>query len=206
MPFVPVPGVAQVNVRATLNGEQIENVFCFQYNAPPIDAGELSTLAEVVRDEWIANVLPLLTQGYTLREVYAVDLTSADGPTATAVAPPGTIGGEISQPLPNNVALVLTHRTAQRGRAYRGRTFISGLVEGNVAGNLVDAGWAGTLVAAFNTFIIEIQSTVAWVFVIVSRQLDNAPRVTGVATVVTATVLRDNVVDSQRRRLPGRGS
>lgn len=43
------------------------------------------------------------------------------------------------------------------------------------------------------------------VLAVASRRLNNAPRLIGVATEVIDVVLADDTVDSQRRRLPGRG-
>jgi len=42
-------------------------------------------------------------------------------------------------------------------------------------------------------------------WVVVSRFHDNAPRTAGVVSFINAATVVDATVDSQRRRLPGRG-
>lgn len=43
-------------------------------------------------------------------------------------------------------------------------------------------------------------------WVVVSRYLNNVPRTVGTSTLVLEASYRDRIVDSQRRRLPGRGA
>jgi len=51
------------------------------------------------------------------------------------------------------------------------------------------------------------QSNVAGIpFVVVSKKSGGLPRAIGLSTPVQQSVIVDNILDSQRRRLPGRGS
>jgi len=60
-------------------------------------------------------------------------------------------------------------------------------------------------VAAYDLLAnLFIASGATWV--IVSRFLDKAPRTTGISRTVSSVILVNLVADSQRRRLPGRGT
>jgi hypothetical protein len=114
-------------------------------------------------------------------------------------------------PLPNNVTLTVSFRTANRGRSFRGRNYVVGLGETQVAGNTV----APSVITAFDGIYSQLlASPVAAIatWVVVSRfsgvdpvTKEPIPRVTGIATPITSVTVVDNVVDSQRRRLPKRG-
>lgn len=202
-PFIPVAGVLQANVRFLLEGQQIENVLNFRYDGTPFGEAAL-TIWELLDVSWWQGMRPNLSGDLTNTETYIVDLSDQAG--AVATFPPFTTpgGGATGSPVPNNAALCITHRTANRGRSYRGRTFIPGIAKSVVNGSFVQQATVDALAGNFN----DMRTTALAAdlpFVIVSRRHNNAPRVVGLETAVTLCVARDNVLDSQRRRTPGRG-
>lgn len=201
MPFIPVTGAAQFNVRGTINGIPMENVLHFGKEADvPWTYSELEAALIVLRNAWAAEMLPVLAGGYQALTIYARDLSTEAGAIAEISFSPlsvGTIGGET---MPGSVAVCLTHRTNLAGRSFRGRTYIGGISELSVNGNEIVSGYAAVLLPAFQSVMEEMAAS-NWLFVIVSRYTNNLPRENGIYTVVQSISLRDNTVDSQRRRL-----
>jgi len=126
-----------------------------------------------------------------------------------AFTDPGAIAGES---LPSHHCVLLNLKTATRGRYAQGRKFYSPIAEADHEDDVMDASgialWAAVrtgILAAYNGLAGAVVSD-DWEHVVISRFADNAPRVAGVATPVTSYVFADNFVDSQRRRLTGRGN
>lgn len=204
MPFVPASNTIFCSIRGTLFNEQIENGLYFRTAGVPT-AANLATLAEGLFNQWETLVLPNLSLNYSLREVYAVSLHAFDAPTATynpAETPPG--GGDVSPSLPGGSAFVVSFRTAFRGRARRGRIYIPALPESQVTGNAVAAGWASAVVADVSSACTSLAGE-GFEHVVVSRFANGEPRASALVTPVTSYIATDTNVDSQRRRLAGRG-
>jgi len=204
VPYVPVPDTLQATLRYICAGQHIENVMCFSYEASDFSTAAIA-VANVINTTWWASIRGVMSNQMSLNEIYMVDLASQSGPVATAQPGVPSIGFQEVPPMPNNVTLCVTFRTEQRGRSFRGRSFVVGLAANQVVSqNVIDPA-AGTILNAYQD-LREAAATAGVPMVVVSRQTNNAPRVTGLATPITAVVLRDSVADSQRRRLPGRGN
>lgn len=203
-PYVPVENVMQANLRFTVDGQQCENVLNFEY-----PRGEFSTSASQVGNRietvlW-AQLRDFIAVGCEFREVYFVDLSTQDGPVQTYDITLNPLGAVNTEAVPNNVTFCVTHRTQSRGRSFRGRSYVVGLAEGNVLNSRLGPIAVAGIVAAFEDLRAAVQGD-GLPMVVVSRVANGVPRTTGVATPITECVSVDNVVDSQRRRLPGRGS
>lgn len=203
MPFVPVLNVVQVNLRGTYFGEQVENTLYFE-TAPAVTPSFVANVALSAENWWVGDVVPLLSSSYVWREAYAVDLTTATGPTATSALSAGTAGGAVQPGMPGNVALCISFRTDQRGRSFRGRNYLCGLTEDNVVGNQITPGSIPPFVNAYLP-LLEAGEMLPGVWVVVSRFSGGLRRTVGVSTPVTSVLVVDNNVDSMRRRLAGRG-
>jgi hypothetical protein len=76
-----------------------------------------------------------------------------------------------------------------------------------VTGNTLNAGYASDFVIAYNDLLPGgVFEPDGWRWVVLSRYTAGAPRAAGVAFAVTRALFTDLTVDSQRRRLPGRGA
>jgi hypothetical protein len=181
----------------------VENTLYFTL-VEAITPSAVQQTASGVEGWFVAELLPLLSNQYIFREVYAVSLDTETGPTATSNTSAGTVGGTPGDALPGSVALCVSFRTASRGRSFRGRNYVCGLVEPNVSGNGVAAPWAASVIGAYEGLLV-LSEYVNGPWVVVSRYTNKQPRSLGIATQITDVVLVDTSVDSQRRRLPGRG-
>jgi hypothetical protein len=76
-----------------------------------------------------------LTTDWNCLQCVVTDLRVEGGPQYTADSGFPIAGGDAGAPLPNQTALVVTWRTATRGRSFRGRTYTGGWGEAASNGN-----------------------------------------------------------------------
>jgi len=203
MAFVPVTNVAMAEIRMIWDGQRVENTLYF-LGGGAWNTTQLGTLAFDLRGWWDSNIAPEISNTVSLSEVYITDLSTATSPTMQAPGGPSYAGGLTGPTLPNSVSLAVSFRTAGRGRSSRGRNFAVGLTESQVVGNEVVGTAIDALIDAYEVLLnLPLPNTAEWV--VVSRFTNGAPRASGVAAPVTDVVIVDPVVDTQRRRLPGRG-
>lgn len=204
MAFIPVANTVEVHLRGTSNGQRWENTLYF-FNATGPDTSNMAQLADDLEDWWTAEIAPHLAEDVALNEIYLVDLTTATSPTVTYTVSPPVQGGASTTQLPNNAAFVISFRTEGRGRSSRGRNYLIGLGGQSATAdpNIVNSTWANNIQAGYQALLAPL--SVDWTWVIVSRYFNNAPRLLGLTQPVTAVIYTDLRIDSQRRRLPGRG-
>lgn len=204
MPFIPVPNVLGVEMRYLLDNQQAENTLYFQYPAAPTIT-DAEDLADYLFTWWDTDMKPLQTSLASFKEVYITDLTDISSFSHTRVTSPVVPGTRGGNAMPNNVALCISFRTAKRGRAHRGRNYVFAMAEDDVSNNNFTTTYLSGVQAAY----ISMNSGLGALgtdWVVVSRFFAGSPRPAGAATPVTSVGFFDGVVDSQRRRLPGRGS
>jgi hypothetical protein len=193
-----------VELRYLWDGQRCENTVYFQRDLG-WDVLSLQGLGEAIRDWWKTSMAPNVSSAVALREVYCTDLSTDVGP-AIGVATELPASGELLSPsMPNNVSITVSFRTSNRGRSSRGRNYALGLVEAEVVNNEVDLTRTNLIVAAY-VELIALALTLDATWVVASRFADNAPRVSGETFLIREVLVVDRVIDSQRRRLPGRGA
>lgn len=205
MPFVAIPNVVQVEIRALKALQHIENRIFIKL-AAPATSSDLVTLANVVITPLVANWLPNLPQDLNITEIVLTAMDTENGIQLTAPFPAPTGGQAIGEPLPNNDTICVSLRTGFRGRNARGRLYWLGLTIEQVSTNTLDTTPSANIVAAVESLRTNITGASA-TWVVVSRFNNGVLRPEGPVTFpITTVLLTDNVVDSQRRRLPGRGA
>jgi len=193
----------QVNVRYLLFGQLVENVYYVE-SPNGVDAQVLADVRDNMAG-WAANTLnPLLSQSIVFTGLVVTNLSIEGGGQVAFEQVGGLPGGEVSVSEPGNVAYCISLRTARIGRAYRGRKYIAGMPIDKRNGNTVNAGWAGALVTAMQDLLAVLQA-INCVLVVVSRTLDLVERLVPVTEPVISITTTDLFIDSQRRRLTGRG-
>lgn len=202
-----VPSAVQVRLHWTLNG-----VDCFNVLGGSVAGGFAAsqaianTIGAAILGRFTSSGLAALCATTTsLISVGLRDIRTANQPefVSVAAAVPGTGAGN---PLPNQLAAVVTLRTALAGRSFRGRAYFGGFIAGeNTA--------AGAILAALNTalvaFVTNMQTDLAASAItlgVISRPFAGAagppvrPARLGSVTPVTGIVTRDTKWDTQRRR------
>ena len=204
MPDLPVPNTVQVEILYLLFNQRVQNVWHATFPGG-VDAVTLSDCATQFAG-WAANVLmPLLSSNCTFIGLEVTNISIPNGGKLSFQQIPAIAGGNINPSEPGNVSLCISLRTAQTGRAYRGRKYIPGMPVNQRTGNQVLSPWAADLVTAVNDLIGFVQGINGFLSV-VSRTLDLVERLVPVATTVTAVTFTDLNIDSMRRRLTGRGT
>jgi len=210
MPFVPVPNCVEAEIRMTWDLQEVENTLYFDFGDTPT-VGGMVTLMNDLFDWWTTNMAPLIFGGVQLREIVVTDISSATGPQVSFTPPIAEFGSASGASLPNNVSFTVSFRTASRGRSFRGRNYVVGLTEGAVVGNTVDTAVVNAYIAAYaelkNSPILDdgVWSVVSRFSGVNPTTGKPIPRTTGIATPITSVIVVDSTIDSQRRRLPGRG-
>jgi hypothetical protein len=192
-------------------GQKVENTLWFDAGAVPTGA-TLTDLADAVGAWWRANIAALTSSRVVVREYVATSQDTATGPQVSIAG----VAGDNGTNTPNLYALgstfVVSFRTALRGRSFRGRNYVIGLTEDQVDANELETGVAETWRAAYFE-LIGAAADAGWTWVVASRFSGVSgtpprpvPRVSGIATPIVAVVVVDEFIDSQRRRLSGRGN
>lgn len=205
MAFIPVTNTVEAQIRMTLDNQQIENTLYFT-NTDLYTATEMTVLGNDLLDWWTDQMAQNLSDDVTLREIYLVDLRTETGFTVTVPSgSPAPTGVNSGGAVPSNAAMCVSFRTDLRGRSYRGRNYISGIPASEVTLNTVSPTRIAGLIGSYELLFGFLLSN-GWSWSVVSRRHNGADRITGVPTQVTSVVVVDATIDSQRRRLPGRGS
>lgn len=203
MAFIPLIGGVKVEVKFLKNGQLVVNVYHF-LSANALTTINLSALAAVIKTAWNDNLKTSMTNNISLEEIILTDAENETGLqlTYTSGLPLAGTGGV--EDLPSNVAVVISNRSGLTGRSQRGRTYIAGMVPSTVTGNTVGSGLQ-TAMVAYHTDIMVEADLLDFSFGVASYISAGAPRSEAQFTVFNAFQV-ENITDSQRRRLPGRGA
>lgn len=204
MGFVPVVNTVQLELITSFQGSIAETVLHYTKESPWLldQAGELGASAV---SKWNTYMKPLVSSQVILNLIKITDLSSLNGfvlDYSTGLPLQGTNSGSA---LPANCALVITKRTALRGRSYRGRIYHYGMNTAQVSNSAVLTASLTSILAAWNQFKVLAITDSEGLMTVVSRVSDGVPRLPGIATLVSS-LDSDGTLDSQRRRLPGRGA
>lgn len=212
--FIPVPNVAECVIKAILGGQQINNVLHLK-NAAGWTTPTLTLAVNALMDAWKADILPKQSIDLAYQGIHAKDLTTSMG-VEVDIPWTGTSTGTIGNPAePGNVALAVGLKTGLAGRSARGRIFFAGLPENSSTDSLVTEAFRIAWQAAVGN-VVGALTAAGFPLGVVSKYSGYTqtppkykkvptPRVEGIYNAVT-TAVADRIVDSMRKRLPGRGS
>lgn len=204
MAFVPCTNVVQVNLVHKLHGQYCENTLYF-YKTSAWTEVEMVDLMSAVISSWASNVMPQFSQDLTFTLVKARDLTTQTSLSMEQQVTPVVPGGVQVGAVPSNVAFSAKKVTGFAGRSARGRIYLAGLAESQIIGNEINALLQAAILTALENFIGDILTNITDVIhVHISRFFNGQPREVGLMYPVENWT-SDIYVDSQRRRLTGRG-
>jgi len=206
MPQSPVPNTAQAVLNFQTTRGDLRNVLHFQ-QAPdaPFNDIELAPLAEAVYVWWNTNLKAQQSSDLTLQSIICRDMASVGSDAYERAV--GVVGGFGQGMLPSNVTIAMSLRTALGGRSGRGRIYHCGLANQQIMGDRITSTTQTALLAAYNNLKVLPPAGIGheYQLVVVSRFANHAQRATGIKNRVTA-ISTDGILDSQRRRLEGRGA
>jgi hypothetical protein len=199
-----------VSVNMLYGGQRIQNTFHFE-KPSAWQVTDLIAIADQALTSWESVLDTIFVNDMSLVSVIARDLSS---PTGAAVErfPATTSTGDIAEAgVTNNVALSVKRITALSGRSFRGRVYITGFPTtwrsntATIATNRRDQ-----IVTAVTNYVGALETVSSSEAVVVSKYSgideNGCPiaRAVGVTTEITGYGA-DTALDSQRRRLAGRG-
>jgi len=205
MAYIPIADVVSAELVYNWDGQVCENVLHYSSNTLPFTPTNMLTLANQLVTLWNANIKVNTSSNCSLTGVTITDLSSAVGPVVLASSGLPVVGTNVSGGQPNNVTCVITKRTAKRGRSYRGRIYQAGLAVNQVTANAVHSATLTAMLTAWGAFQTFTVGAITYRMVVISRQ--NGGVITNPGTFENVTgFTSDGILDSQRRRLPGRGA
>lgn len=204
MPRPPSENVAEATLTFIYDSQYCINKHHFE-NTAGWDEGSLNNLGTAIREWWDTEIKASAPTTLQLVEIEVVDLTLGSGLGITVATGLPITGTNAALQLPNNVTVAVKKGTGLVGRSFRGRTYHIGLTEANVDGNRINASTVTLLTNAYDALREPLGVVIPVDMVVLSEWSGGVQRAAGVATPVTAIAV-DPVIDSQRRRLPGRGS
>jgi hypothetical protein len=203
-PFIPVPFTLKIELRYTCFGQKIENVVYFsrvtqwtEEDAQAMGAGLVNWF-----DTNMAGVMPpaLSLNAVRMTNMESASAFAMDYTTGLPIA-----GEAESPPLPMNVTASIKLSTAGRGRSYTGRSYWPVMLSNYVTGNTLTPVARTNIKNAWEALrVLSPAGTFGANLSVVSFTTNGALRTEGITTNVTAVSVDENV-DSQRRRLTGRG-
>lgn len=196
--------LVKAEIRFLSNVQRVENVLHFRNTIDSPTPENMQALADAIVDQVTDNWLPLMNSSTTFTEVYVEEYADdiSQSATASGANAPGTAG---ALAMPGGSTFVVSLRTQFTGRSRRGRTYTIGMEETQQNGGVVTDAYRNAWLAAFNG-LRAATLTIQWELVIASLVSGGVPRSTALVTPVNACIAVDNFVDSQRRRLRGRGA
>lgn len=202
MEFVPAEKCARASLIFSIGTGIAVNTLWVQNTAEDWSVPTLATLCGILRDWWDTNWKSKVTNEVTLNSIVAKDWAVKD---SYAYELPcnivGTRGNDAV--LPMNVTAAVKFLTGRAGRSFRGRNFVVGLCKSQVMGDGILTQVRDDILAAYNALQADLSED-TFQHVVVSFQHDKVKLVTGMVTAVQSYNM-DVVLDSQRRRLAGRG-
>lgn len=205
--YIPVVNTAEVRMQfSDADGNHLENVLHY-FKTDGWEVEDLIDLGQEVYNVWHDNVREFVASSVSLERIICTDLSSAISPSTEFTSDLPEAGTNASPALPGNVTIALKKVTSFRGRSFRGRIYFIGAVEAGVTGNHFNDLYRNDIVAAYGNFITLTGGTMGAVDMVVVSYCQNGEWLpSGAKTIVTAISTADNNVDSQRRRLTGRGN
>jgi len=200
MAFIPTPNGVKVEIEYLISGRLMYNILTVDVTEPVTEV-LVDEVAGLVAGWAQADLGVLIALTAQINSVSATGMNAVE--TWSAVVTSGfPLNGDVNSPLlPTSVAACVSLRTGFTGRSARGRLFLPGLTETQIAGNTIDPAWVNNITTAFEelrTILATNYSGGGWS--VTSFINAGVPRTAGRQLPIT-TVQVDSRVDTQRRRL-----
>ncbi len=200
--FIAVPNTARVDLRYTLFGQQVESVFYFEQSGA-YTLTDLQDLVAALDTNWSAYFGPIVGSDLFLYEFVATALDA--NPGIQYIAPVSLNGGVNEPSMPGGTTIAVAFKSGLTGRSQNGRMFWLQLLPSQCVEDQVTPTAHDDILLAVTGFFTNNGIGSRWLHVIVSYCKQGAWRTTGQTTNVVSYVMVNNDIDSQRRRLAGRG-
>ena len=196
MAFQPVPNAAQAIIHYQGAVYEFSNSLWFTKSV--FGTSDMNDLAGALMGSIVSHWDAWFANDYTCDYVRVYDMRVDGAPIVTynTVQAPGLDADEL---LPRGDALVVTLRTATRGRSGRGRIYLGGLTSGQEFGGEFGA----PIIAQTGAWITQMKALIeaaGWQWVVCSRYHDGVKRAQGATFPVLQWQVRSGIPGSQDRR------
>lgn len=211
MAFQPCPNTAEIRIQAHLFGQTVENVLHARVTTTP-DETELNVVKSAVNDWVLGPYATNLPTALAFDSITVTDLNVADGLQVVQDLT-GNTGLADAGIKTNQDTFCIKLLTGHRGRSFRGRFYVFAITVGFYDGtdpNQLSFTGQTTWVDALQTLLDDMDTAGHKLGVLSRFNKDLFPtppheRTNGLLTDYTTATSTDRIVDSQNRRLPGRG-
>jgi len=194
-----------VRVQYSIWDQQCENEF-YVGSAATSDALVSDALADVF-DNWVTSDWMPLMQNTALYTGLVVECYDPDFPLSTPYPKSPTVAGGNGSGLDNSMTLSIQRIIAERYKGGHPRIYTPGIPAGELVDvNHVGTSWVNDVIAALNTLTSDLLADPNVFTPIALRTTGSGcTQTTPCQKIILGYRAVNNVVDSQRRRLPGRG-
>ena len=203
MAFIPWPNGVQLCFDFTTAGQNWQFCVALRKSAGAPSDADLIMIANEAVNHWTSPLKTFIVATSTLRQIRVTNMTAQGA--AQYVLPVNEAGTGAGNSAPLGSCVVASLRTAKRGRSYRGRAYLSGWNVANLSTPTTILAALVTAWTAFWTGLITSLDALGFDVVVASRQHNGAVTSPAELNEVISVVV-DSAVDSQRRRLAGRGT
>lgn len=145
-PLPDAPRGVKIRFIGQISGSRWVNVMHMQWTTGAPVQTSMQLLADGAKAAWTTWFAPIVHSSVALQIVEATDISSRTGLQATNNA--GATGGLAGTAAPNQVAMVISWKVAQRYRGGHSRSYLPGPTTADIVnGNT----WTGTKLTAVNT-------------------------------------------------------
>ncbi len=202
MAFVPAVNCCRVEMVFSCEGQIVENVYHVAVGATPTPT-IMTNIAAAFKTWWHTHLVAMEPTAVSLNLIRVTDLDDEFAPGIEYVSGLPETGSNVTLPAPMNVTVAIKWVTGNRGRSFRGRTYHVQLRVDQYTSSTLNGTNAADLKTNYDFLRTDI-ATAGWQLSVLSTRHNKANRVTGLVTFITGVSV-DPTLDSQRRRLPGRG-
>lgn len=191
-------GGVRCAVRYTCEGHNIVNTLWF-HKLGDFAASDGEALANEL-DIWAAgNIMPQMASTVVYQEVTVYDMRSTDSWVVINDDNTGAVGTNVGNVLPLNSAMTVTFLTARRGRSYRGRNYVSGLVEGAATGTQFTVLDTAAVELAYDYLLGTDLTSLGWHWSVASSVQNGVVLEAGILTHVTGIRANRTIYKAGRR-------
>lgn len=158
MPFY-YRGVVRATLNMTLGSKAVSCYFAYKNATEDVPTQfECQQIAETVANSWATNIGLHLSNELFFTSVTARGMSSDFEQQYNHPLPANTKGGVISPAMPRNVAFVMQRSTGLTGRKGRGRIYIPGIAESQVANSEIDSGTPAAIRTKLNIMDNDVEA------------------------------------------------
>lgn len=202
--FVPLANTFRCELIYLQNGQHVENVY-HVLSGGGVAVADANRIAAKLAAWWVASQRSVVGNYVSLERIEVIDASQQGGVGIIYTTGLPQAGSVTANPMPGNLTVAVKWSTGFTGKSFRGRSFHVGMNAGAFVGNQITTAFQTALQTVYTALITALAGGgTADTLVVGSKRHNNAWRVTGVTTTITACSV-DIDLDSQRRRLTGTG-